>query len=290
MHVYRFANLVFTPEDGRLRNERAGNETSLRPQVARLLENLLAHAGEVIPRERLHTAVWGEEAVVDFESGLAALMRELRQSVRAVEGPDDLVETVPRRGYRLDAAVRVDGGSRSGRWRVAVLLSLLLPVLLGAGYGVWLALEGLAPEPPGEYSLAILPFENYERSAELPDHVGLLMADTLLAELLARPVEGLELLGRTSLRPYLGREDVVSALAGDLGVELLVEGSVTGRADQGWQAEMRLLAVPPGRVVWSSTVTGEPGRPLDVRAVAGTMAEDLVEAWPSLRERLGREG
>ncbi|RFF31191.1 winged helix-turn-helix domain-containing protein [Wenzhouxiangella sediminis] len=290
MHAYRFANLVFTLEDGRLRNEHAESETSLRPQVARLLENLLAHAGEVIPRERLYTAVWGEEAVVDFESGLAALMRELRQSVRAVEGPDDLVETVPRRGYRLDAEVRVDGGSRGGRRRAAMLLAVLVPVLLGAGYGLWLALDGTAPEPPGESSLAILPFENYERSAELPEHVGLLMADTLLAELLARPVEGLELLGRTSLRPYLGREDVVSALAGDLGVELLIEGAVTGRAEQGWQAEMRLLAVPPGRVVWSSTVTGEPGRPLDVRAVAGSMAEDLVEAWPSLRARLAREG
>lgn len=262
----------------------------MRPQAARLLTHLLDHAGEVIVRERLFTAVWGEEAVVDFESGLAALMRELRQAVRSVGGPDDLIETVPRRGYRLSAKVRTVGQRSRRGWRLAAILVALLPVLLGAGYAVWLALDDAGPERAAGYRLAILPFASYEPGADVPEHVGLMLADTLLAELLKRPAEGLELLGRTSLRPYLGREDVVSAVAGDLGVELLIEGTVTSHAGQGWQAQLRLLAVPPGRVAFSTAVSGEAGTPLDVRAVSAAMADDLVEAWPALRDRLGDKG
>ncbi len=261
----------------------------MRPQVARLLTHLLDHAGEVIARERLFVAVWGEEAVVDFESGLAALMRELRQAVRSVGGPDDLIETVPRRGYRL-AAKADSGGQRSRRgWRLAAIVAALLPVLLVGGYALWRALDDGLPERAASHRLAILPFASFDPGADVPEHVGLMLADTLLAELLKRPVEGLELLGRTSLRPYLGREDVISAVAADLGVELLIEGTVTSPAGQGWQAELRLLAVPPGRVAFSTTVSGDAGTPLDVRAVTAAMADDLVEAWPTLRERLADE-
>lgn len=262
----------------------------MRPQAARLLVYLLDHAGEVIARERLFTVVWGEEAVVDFESGLAALMRDLRQAVRSVGGPDNLIETVPRRGYRLAADVRIDGETPRRGWRLAAILAALLPVLLATGYGLWRTLDDAAPERSAEYRLAILPFTSYEQSDDLPEHVGLMLADTLLAELLKRPAEGLELLGRTSLRPYVGRADVVSAVAADLGVELLIEGTVTSPAGQGWQAEMRLLAVPPGRVAFSTAVSGEAGTPMDVRAVSGAMAESLIGAWPGLRDRLDREG
>lgn len=284
MHTYRFANLVFSFDDGRLRPERGGQAVSLRPQAARLLRQLLDHAGEVVPREQLHDAVWGEDAVVDFEAGLAALMRELRQAIRSAGGPDGLIETVPRRGYRIDAAP-IRASRRGPGWLVGVILAALLPLFIAVGYGVWLAAqEDAPPERAGDYSLAILPFETYGESADLPEHVGLLMADTLLAELLTRPVAGLELIGRTSLRPYVDREDVVSSVAADLGVELLIEGAVTGNAEEGWRAELRLLSVPPGRILWSTTVRGEPGTPLEVRAVADAMAADLVEAWPNMFE------
>lgn len=291
MQTYRFARLIFTAEDGHLRHEGTGSEATLRPQAARLLQYLLDNAGEVVPRERLFRVVWGEEAVVDFESGLAALLRELRQAIRSADGPDDVVETVPRRGYRLKAEVDRGRGSRRGGWRLAVILAALVPVLIGTGFAVWLSLDDPEPERSvGSYSLAILPFEVYEPIEALPEHADLLMADTLLAELLVRPAEGLDLIGRTSLRPYVDREDVVSAVTEDLGVDLLVEGAVTPRDEGGWRAELRLLAVPPGRVAWSTSVEGDGVRPMSVRDVAESMASELVEAWPELRFRLSEQG
>lgn len=286
MQDYHFANLAFTDADGRLRNDRAGLEASLRPQAARLLGYLLDHAGEVVPRERLIEAIWGEDAVVDFESGLAALLRELRQAIRSVDGPGDAVETVPRRGYRLNADVREGGAEGMHRWHPAIIFAALLPVLVVAGYGVWMARDGGSAAEPPELGLAILPFEDFERHASLPEHVGLLLADTLLAELLVRPVEGLQLLGRTSLRPYVDRQDVVSAVAEDLGVELLIEGAVVGRSDGGWRIEVRLLALPSGRVVWSDGEQAGAEKTLDVHAVAAAVAEALVRDWQEIRGRL----
>ncbi|WP_376696970.1 winged helix-turn-helix domain-containing protein [Wenzhouxiangella sp. EGI_FJ10305] len=288
MQAYRFANLIFTPEDGRLRHERADLESRLRPQAARLLRYLLDNAGEVVPRERLFAEIWGDDTVVDFESGLAALLREMRQAISAVDGPQDLIETVPRRGYRLNAQIDQDGRGRRQvrRWRLAMLLAALLPVLVGTGYGIWLARSGSDVEQPLVFSLAILPFDDYEKPDALPEHVGLLIADTLLAELLTRPAEGLQMLGRTSLRPYLDRNDVVSAVADDLGVDLLIEGSVTGREEGEWRAELRLLEVPPGRVVWSTTAGGRADEPPEVRAVAAAMADELMKAWPGIRRQL----
>lgn len=287
MQTYRFANLVFTVEDGRLRNERSDAEVGLRPQAARLLEHLVERAGEVVPRENLFRAIWGDEAVVDFESGLAALLRELRQSIRSVDGPEDLIETVPRRGYRLEAQVRRGDGSRAVRRRAGLMIAgPALLVLAAVFFASWQWFAAPAPDRAGDLSLAILPFEIYDSVEDWPEHANLLLADTLLAELLARPAEGLVLIGRTSLRPYVGREDVVSAVAENLGVELLVEGAVTSRGEDGWRAEVRLLSVPRGRVLWSTTIQGEAGRPAEVPRVAEAMASELVGAWPQVRSRL----
>ena len=86
------------------------------------------------------------------------------------------------------------------------------------------------------------------------------------------------------MRPYAGRQDVVSAIAADLGVDLLMEGSVRVSSG-GWQVDLRLLQVPPGRVVWSHAIEGEePALPTD--AAAAELVERLAEAWPELRKDL----
>ncbi len=286
MPAYRFENLRFTADDGRVRNERDGRTETLRPQAATLLRYLLEHPGRIIPRDQLFETIWGPDAVVDFESGLAALLRELRQAIKSLGGREDLIETVPRRGYRFNAEVSGCEGRqapkrRHPRWMI--LSGLLIAVLVVSGLAFWILSKGDTASSAREYSLAILPFEAYQPVDAMPEHVGLLMADTLLAELLRRPVDGLDLIGRTSLRPYVDREDVVAAVAADLGVDLLVEGLVSGRDDGGWQAELRLLAVSSGRVVWSTVAESESSAPMDVRSVAERLGDDLADAWPAIR-------
>jgi two-component system, OmpR family, response regulator len=76
-----------------------GTVTDLSDREFRLLHHLLAHAGEVVSRERLLAEVWG----YGFDPGsnvVEVCVRRLRQKL----GPEAPIETVRHAGYRLAAA------------------------------------------------------------------------------------------------------------------------------------------------------------------------------------------
>jgi DNA-binding winged helix-turn-helix (wHTH) protein/TolB-like protein len=290
----RFGDFSFDPADGRLQHLPSGRELQVRPQVARLLLALLAADGGVVTREALYRAIWDEGAVVDFEAGLAALVRELRQALEQLGGQAGLLETIPRRGYRLHAGppspapdMPVGMTRRAVRrwgWPAAVIAALIL-----AAGGWWLASRD--PGAPagrsdlaaatGARALAVLPFQAYDQAAPDGPRLELLLADAFLAELWRTELDGIELIGRATLMPYGDREDVANAVASDLGVQLLVEGSLL-RGDGDWQVTARLLAMPGGRVLWSDTVAMPAGPRPAVAETVAALAASLEEAWPSL--------
>ncbi len=86
--------------DGRARQlRRNGERIPLSDRYLGVLLHLAAHAGEVVSKDDLVQAGWGETAVGDnsLEQAISALRRAM--------GPDVEVETVPRQGYRLAATV-----------------------------------------------------------------------------------------------------------------------------------------------------------------------------------------
>jgi len=283
---YEFDRFTFEPVDGTLTDRDTGRSARLRPQAARLLVALLDRAGELVDRETLAGAVWRDERVVDFEAGLAALLRELRGVLAELDGDAGLIETLPRRGVRLNASARC--AARAGpdatgtrRWLgLAGLSALVAAALIVAGLvvrGGWQDRQAAAT-----WSLALLPLESPDGSSAT---TGIVLADTLLAELWQADLESLELIGRAGMRPYAGRDDVARAVAADLGVDLLLEGSFRAGPD-GWRVDVRLLATPPGRVVWSESQSGGESE-LPVADVAGRLVERLRRDWPALRDKLG---
>lgn len=294
----RFGDFSFDPADGRLEHIPSGRGVSLRPQAARLLQALLAADGGVAGREALQRAIWDQGTVVDFEAGLAALVRELRQALDQLDGQAGLLETIPRRGYRLRAGPAPEafpqataGPGRSLRpwaWVAAALVVLVL-----AGTGWWFADRdpGAAsatfaqPGAAGSRALAVLPFQAYDQPAAAGPRLELLLADAFLAELWRVELDGVELIGRATLMPYGERDDVATAVASDLGVELLVEGSLI-RAGDTWQVTARLLAMPGGRVLWSGTAGMSAGARPPVAATVAALVAGLQEAWPSIRREL----
>jgi DNA-binding winged helix-turn-helix (wHTH) protein/TolB-like protein len=290
----RFDEFLFDPADGRLEHVPTGKALTLRPQAARLLLALLAAPGQVVERENLYRAVWDAGTVVDFEAGLAALLRELRQALDQLGGKAGLLETIPRRGYRLRATVpkqdpgrsarhAADGDNRS-RWLPWALVALAILVALSVGW--WLRAPGPAPVEreatvtDTSRTMAVLPFQAYLQSDNAP-RLELLLADAFLAELWRAELADLVLIGRATLLPYAGREDVAGAVAQDLGVGLLIEGSVILDAG-GWQVTARLLEMPVGRVLWSDTQVVPSAAPLPVQAVVEQLVANLEEAWPDL--------
>lgn len=300
MQSYEFDRFTFDPADGRLGVVSGPDEVHLRPKASVLLGRLLAAPQTVIDRETLVREIWGEDAVVDFESGLAALLREVRQAIQALGGDPALIETVPRRGYRLRTEVRrrddfrpgpavPQSGRRSGRRRAVTGIAGGIGIALAVAAAVlaidWPRDSALpAGDAPGPYQLAILPLDRFGDPGYPPVRADILLADAILAALWRAELGRLELIGRAGMRPYAGRQDVVAAIAADLGVDLLMEGSVRVSSG-GWQVDLRLLQVPPGRVVWSYAIEGEePALPTD--AAASELVERLAEAWPELRKDL----
>lgn len=288
MQIYQFEQFVFDPADGRLARVDGAGEEHLRPQAGSLLQYLLEHPQTVVGRETLCREIWGEGAVVDFDSGLAALLRELRQALERLGGDPQLIETVPRRGYRLKVEVSQDSvgaaaNSRRPGHAVWLFGSVLILAAAFAAFILW-----RSDVPPtgwsGPHQLAILPLERFGEPGLRPDRAGILLADSILAALWRAELEELELIGRAGMRPYAGRDDVVAAVAADLGVNLLIEGSIRAEPER-WQVDLRLLAVPAGRVIWSQTLDGN-DPVLPVSDIARTLVGQLSGEWPQLRDSL----
>jgi len=304
MHRYQFDRFEFDSAEGRLVRLDDGSSLRLRPQVATVLEQLLNADGGLVERERLCEAVWGRDRIVDFEAGIAALMRELRKALNELGGHQDLIETLPRRGYRLRADVHPvpathpnqgdpEPGSdpqqqRSSAWSIAFIAVTLIAATLAIAlwrHFVSSEPEDVAPLTESSPALAIVPFEVYGETPLLPDHTSILLADTLLAELWRSGPEDLSLLGRIAIQPYLDRPDLAAAVAEDLGLTLLLEGTIRTENEH-WWLDLRLLRVPPGRVLWSHRI--ESTEPLNVTEVAIDLAEQLKRRWPEIHGEVKR--
>jgi len=83
-----------------------GAETvHVEPKVADLLAFFAAHAGQVVARSALLDAVW--PGVVVGDDALTQSVNKLRRALGDNARPPEYLETVPKRGYRLVAAVGV---------------------------------------------------------------------------------------------------------------------------------------------------------------------------------------
>jgi len=276
--AYTFAGLRFEPSDGRLGTVDGAAGTQLRPQVARLLLAFLAQPHHLIEREHLCRAVWDEGTVVDFEAGLAAVLRELRSELKSLGAADDLIETVPRRGYRFNAAVERPSPSASfspaGRKRLFGL-AVALVALIVVGLFAWQ--QDPPPPPPTEAgrTLAVLPFSQLGEPAREARRLDLLLADQMLVQLWEFQPEGMILIGRASIAALDGREDLAAAVAANLGIDLLIEGSIAfdgGRAS----VSARLLDMPAGRILWSHHLVFDTDDLPPASEMASMLAESLV--------------
>ncbi|WP_162875418.1 winged helix-turn-helix domain-containing protein [Sphingomonas crusticola] len=126
-------NLVVTPT----------GEISLEPKIMDVLQLLADHPGEVLSRETIIDTVWGRSFGTD--ESLTRAISQLRKVFGDSRSPPAVIETIPKRGYRLVASVsfppRAPGTrsrqsgpstSRPGRLRW-LLVAVILIAAIGAG-------------------------------------------------------------------------------------------------------------------------------------------------------------
>jgi DNA-binding winged helix-turn-helix (wHTH) protein len=164
--VVRFGPFTLDGRTGELRNGQI--RLKVPDQSISILQALLENPGELVTREALRDRLWGRDTFVDFEAGLNAAIRRLREALNDSADTPRYVETLPRRGYRFIAPVEVDSAGSAaapvsaarsdapsaapaasvapaapvpGRWlhvRAAVFAILALAVL---GTAIWVALR-----------------------------------------------------------------------------------------------------------------------------------------------------
>ena len=100
---FQFGEFEFDSETRVLTHK--GREIRLQAQPGLLLGVLLARRGQIVSREDLKDAIWGNDTHVDFEKGLNFCVGQVRAALRDDTSRPVYIQTFPRQGYRFIAPV-----------------------------------------------------------------------------------------------------------------------------------------------------------------------------------------
>src|SRR5215471_7877004 len=101
--VHRFESFVLDVQSRELR--KGDRAIMLQTQPFELLRLLLDRAGQIVERDDLRRRLWPDGTVVDYEHGLNAAVKRLRNVLGDDAVAPRFIETIPRRGYRFIAPV-----------------------------------------------------------------------------------------------------------------------------------------------------------------------------------------
>src|SRR3954468_5159172 len=159
-HVVRFGAFELDLRVGELR--KAGVRVGLPEQPFKVLECLVARPGELVTREELRQRLWQDDTFVDFDHGVNAAVKRLREALGDSAETPQFIETLPRRGYRLIAPVErnqapvveadpattgrgaadhplhADEPASPRRWSDRLIWAGVLGLLVTAAFGGWL--------------------------------------------------------------------------------------------------------------------------------------------------------
>src|SRR5450755_320871 len=128
--LLRFGMFDFDVTTRELR--RQGQPVRLQAQPAQVLALLLSRGGEVVTRDEIRQAVWGDDTFVDFDRGLNFCIAQIRSALGDSADSPRYVKTLPKRGYQFIAPVAALTASAPAlpvRRRVA-LRRILAPAML----------------------------------------------------------------------------------------------------------------------------------------------------------------
>jgi TolB-like protein/DNA-binding winged helix-turn-helix (wHTH) protein/Tfp pilus assembly protein PilF len=272
-----------------------GRKVRLEGQPVRILICLLENPGELVTRDELRQRLWPADTYGNFEDGLNAAVKRLRQALNDSAGNPRFIETLPRRGYRflppvqtVNAAEDVPNliqtppayaASEAGELPVAkgVLWSLfwkrsaLALLLVLVGIAIWMLRPKNGP-PPVIRSLAVLPLENLSHDPS-QDYFADGMTDELITEL--GQISELRVISRTSAMTYKGAQKSLPQIAQELNVDAVVEGTVLRSGDQ-VRITAQLIQAPADKHLWAQSYEGDVRQTLALqRQVARAIAEAI---------------
>jgi TolB-like protein/Flp pilus assembly protein TadD len=230
--------------------------------------------------------VWPDTFVSDdvLKGSISELRRVLEDDARE----PTIIQTIPKRGYRLVARVQpVNGTSdssienRGEKQRVvvhtrkfwvgalAVAVSALLVILLGADFG------GLRPRlasqmgAPQIHSLAVLPLQNLSADPA-QEYFSDGMTDALITDL--AQIGSVKVISRTSSMQYKQTKKSLPEIARELNVDGVIEGTVQRSGDR-VRITAQLIYGPSDKHVWAHSYERDTG---DTFALERDVTEEIA--------------
>jgi transcriptional activator of cad operon len=268
----RIGDWIIQPLSGQMTR---GEETvRLEARTLRLLLCLAENAGQVVSIDDLLSQVW--QGVIVTPDSVYQAVTSLRRLLGDDPKQPAYIATVPRRGYRMVAAVSSvdqpvssamtpqaaneefqpprESLPRSGSRRLYARL-LLLGAVLGIVCVAFYLLTKPRPLPqaaavaPNPRSIAVLPFlDMTDTMNEEPFADG--MTDELIDKLSQTP--GLQVASPTSSFYFKGKQVTVEQVGKTLDVAYVLDGSVR-KSGNTLRVSARLVRAGDGFVVWSHT-------------------------------------
>lgn len=135
----------FHPASGELR--RNDEVRRIEPRAARALEILLDAEGALVTQEQFVEQVWGGRSLSD--NSVSVVIGQLRRAIDDDPRDPRILETIPKRGYRLKLG-RMDGAApapaRTARPWVAIAAIVAIVAIIAAAAWAWSARQaGQAP-------------------------------------------------------------------------------------------------------------------------------------------------
>lgn len=252
----QFGDFVVDLESFELRKH--GIRLKLQHQPFQVLSLLLHHPGQLVTREQLCTELWAGSTFVDFDAGLNAAIRRLRDVLCDSADQPRYIETLPRQGYRFIAPVEVlaeapalgvkkslttseemtpndavQGAgvpsevlvkSQTNFWARAIVPTCALVLTLGLG-AFTIRSKVLARHPSDSriYSIAVLPLQNLSADPS-QEFFADGMTDALITNLAQS--SSLKVISRTTSMRYRNPRQGLPEIGRELHVDLILEGSL----------------------------------------------------------------
>lgn len=259
-----------------------GEPVNLPPKAIELLILLVERNGQIVSREDIISTIWADTFVEDGNINVTISL--LRKTI----GEKDLIQTIPRRGYRFTGGDKdkssepavVPPGSERSRPRKSILYVVAAGVLsLFVGGAAFYFRQSATSQPAytrNIQSIAILPLKSLS-DTEADNTVAMGFTDSLISKLgglrrfAVRPLSAVERFAR-------GKKDPL-----EFGIDLKCDAIVVGtyqNIDGRLRVNLRMIGVSDGGQLWSSSFD-EPNNDIFglqdriALEVAGSLVQDL---------------
>lgn len=275
-HEFKLGKWHVTPLRGVIHG--ADGSRRITPKSMDVLLCLVRRPGEVVDRETFQEEVWHGRAFGD--DPLNKCIAELRRQLGDRAGSREYIETIPKRGYRLVAKITPIGEpvprSRRKGFRRHLRTIALTGLFAFAALGLWRLSEDVTPR--GDISIAVLPFANPGESDKQ------YFADGVHEELIGELSQGdaLAVRSRTSTLQYRDRNKPLLDIARELGVDVIVDGSVRQDGDT-VRVTTQLIQADSDANLWAGSIE----KSLSVASLFSIQNEIAQEIASALKVTLG---